>query len=305
MSETPASTSQSEDTIYAVAGFNQTIFAARQTGLYRTVDNGIHWENVYQAWQPDTSYPTLAVTLSPNFEKDNVVIAGVNGGVMLSTDRGQTWVAHQFRNPLPMVTCVAISPYFATDQTILAGTYEDGMFRSTDAGQSWQAFNFGLFDHNILCVTASPNFQNDSTIYVGTSSGIYKSINGGRLWHDGTLPIGADAVLSLALSPDFASDKIIYAGTENSGLLQSCDGGATWTSIYEMDSAINAILLASDMNKTIAQADDTVMTSDDGGGTWTSAIEENVNAVMLSSDSQFIVAGLADTSIQTVNLLDS
>jgi photosystem II stability/assembly factor-like uncharacterized protein len=290
---------ESEDPIYDVAVFNQTIFAAQQTGLYRSQDNGENWENIYQSWMPDTVIPTLAVTLSPNFVQDKTVVAGVNGGIVLSTDNGETWVLHQFRNPIPMITSIAISPNFAADQTILAGTYEDSMFRSVNGGKTWQAFNFGLFDHNILCIAVSPNFVNDHTVYVGASSGIYRSINGGRLWHDIALPVN-DAILSLALS----HDGVLYAGTEMQGLFKSEDDNTTWLSIYETNGALNSILLLSDAQKIIIQVDDTIMISDDNGATWSIAVSEDVSAIVLTNE-KLIVAGLADTSIHTVNFLNT
>jgi len=286
------------DIIYDIAVFNQTIFVARQTGLYHSLDGGVNWINTYHPSLPESNIPTLTVELSPNYENDKTIVAGINGGICLSTDSGETWLVHQFRKPIPMVTSIAVSPNFATDKVILAGTYEDGMFRSDNAGETWQAFNYGLFDHNILCVAISPFYEDDQTVYAGTSSGIYKSINGGKLWHDLTLPNDYDAVLSLVLSPDGE----LYVGTETNGMLKSLDNGATWTTIFDTDSAINSILIGAN-NRLIAQLNDAVMISDDGT-TWTSLISSDVNIVILSEDQQFIIAGLTDTTIQQINLFD-
>ena len=299
MSNTPSMPSEITDLIYDIAIFDQTLFVARQTGLYQSNDGGVNWVNAYQSSIPESTIPTLAIKISPNYKHDNTVIAGINGGIGLSTDGGATWLFHQFRIPIPMVTSIAISPNFATDKIILAGTYEDGMFLSNDAGRTWQAYNFGLFDHNVLCVAVSPRFAEDQTVYAGTSSGIYKSINGGRLWHDLTIPNGYDAILSLALS----SDGSLYVGTESNGMMISDDSGTTWKTMFKTDSAINAILLGVD-NRIITQFDDIVQYSDDGGATWTTAISNNVNVVVLSDNLQNIVLGLADTKTQVINLFD-
>lgn len=292
---TEISTLPIEDIIYDLAVIGQTIFSARQTGLYRSFDNGETWDNVYESFMSDAAVATLAVALSPNYETDKTIIAGVNGGIVLSTDGGDNCVVHSFRNPVPMVTCIAISPDFANDKTILAGTYEDGIFRSIDEGQSWRAFNFGLFDHNVISLITSPNFVDDQTVYVGTSSGIFKSVNGGRLWADVILPVGYDAILSLALS----DDGVLYAGTETKGLLQSADGGTIWTTLYETESAINRIVLHKD--QLIVQFDDRVMVSVDNESTWETLIDSDVSAVFLLGDTQ-LVAGLADTTLHTINL---
>ena len=294
-------TTLSEDMIYDLAIYDQTLFVARQTGLYRSTDNGINWQNISHSWVPDTEIPSLTVCLSPNFASDHTLIAGINGGIALSDDAGDTWEIHHFRNPIPMVTCLGISPNFKIDHTIFAGTYEDGMFRSVDAGKTWQAFNFGLFDHNIFCIAISPNFAEDQTVYVGTSSGIYKSLNGGRLWHDVALPVDHDVILSLALG----DGGQMFAGTENNGLLISQDKGLTWIVGYGSDSVINSLLLLPDKNTLIAQMDDRVMSSESNGATWTPLIEGDVHAITLDHNKQSILAGLADTTIQFVNVSNS
>lgn len=288
-----------EDTIYDLAVSNQTMFAARQTGLYQSHDGGVNWTNAYRSWMPESTIPTLAVRLSPNFVVDKTIIAGINGGVTLSTDGGETWVAHRFRNPISMATSIGISPNFEKDETILVGTYEDGMFRSEDSGKTWQVFNFGLFDTNILCLIVSPQFTDDRMIYVGTSSGIYKSVNGGRFWHDLVLPIDYDAILSLALS----DNGMVYAGTETCGLLKSQDNGTTWESVYEINSAINSLQVLPD-NRLIGLMDDKLMLSNDGGVTWATVVNSGVYTITLSEDNQSIVVALTDTSIQVVNLID-
>lgn len=297
--ETQSITPQNEDTTYALAIHGETVFRACQSGLYRTDDHGKTWHNLYKSWMPEETIPTLAVQLSPNFTDDQTILAGVNGGIVLSTDGGDTWQAYHFRNPLPMVTGIALSPDFSNDGVVLAGTYEDGMFLSSHHGGHWQAFNFGLLDHNILCVATSPNFANDELVYIGTGTGLFRSRNGGRLWEDVPLPIGYDAILSISFSPHFADDGIIFAGSESSGLLQSTDAGNTWMTQYSIDGAINTLLHSSD-GKLIMHLDDTVIYSEDFE-TWTACIEEGVDTVALMQGTIIVVA-LANSQIKMMNL---
>ena len=291
---------QTDDSIYAVAEVNGSLYLARHSGLYRSPLSSVDWRNLYQSWLPNDAVPTLAIAASPHVAADGILLAGISGGIALSEDGGDTWAARHFRNPLPLVTGLALSPAFANDRTILAGTYEDGLFRSTDGGKSWQAGSFGLFDHSILCLALSPQFADDGRAFVGTGSGIYISENGGRLWHDCALPLD-DAVLSLALSPDFAADRALFAGTEANGLLQSSDGGATWRVCCPMEGAVNALLLiaaGSPNHRLVALVNDSLVGSTDGGASWTSVVDGGVQALTLAADSRSILLAMADGSLQ-------
>jgi len=209
------------DRIYTIAEVDGACFLARQSGLYRLASSNGAARNLYQGWQPEEEIATLDIAMSPRFPQDGLILAGLNGGVARSEDGGATWAALAMRSPAPLVTCLALSPAFASDPRVMEGSYEDGIFRSDDAGQGWAAFNFGLFDHKIFCLALSPDYPVDGVVMAGTSSGLYRSDNGGRLWQDLTMPAGDEAVLSLAFSPEYADDRTILAGTESQGLLRS------------------------------------------------------------------------------------
>ena len=284
--------SKNDDKIYAIAEVNEALYLACHSGLYRSAAGAERRQNTYQSWMPNPSVPTLAMAASPNYAADGILLAGISGGIVLSEDGGQTWALHHFRRPLPMVTCLALSPAFASDRTVLAGTYEDGLFRSTDGGQSWQAGSLGLFDHSILCLALSPRFADDGRVFAGSGSGIYISENGGRLWHDIAMPVD-DAVLSIALSPD----SILFAGTESNGLLQSGDGGATWETCYRTGGAVNTILLSADHGM-LALVDDSLVHSADCGAGWSRIVDGGVHALALEEDGKAILLGLDDGRIQ-------
>ena len=55
---------------------------------------------------------------------------------------------------------------YNTDETLFAGTLDDGIFRSTDRGPHWTASNFGLLDWQILSMAISPDFAHDETIAI-------------------------------------------------------------------------------------------------------------------------------------------
>lgn len=58
-------------------------FVGRRSGLYRSNDGGDTWQTVYDSLGLEMPLPTLAVALSPEFERDRTVFSGVLGGVLV------------------------------------------------------------------------------------------------------------------------------------------------------------------------------------------------------------------------------
>jgi photosystem II stability/assembly factor-like uncharacterized protein len=269
---------QTQDIVYSLAvspGFAQdgVCFAARPSGLYRSEDGGLTWQAAYASLQLEAPLTTPVVAMSPNFEVNRSVFAGVPGGVLRSMDGGQNWYIASFPPPPPFVSALVVSPNFAQDGTLLAGTLEDGVLRSGDRGEHWAAWNFGLLDLNVLCLAISPDFADDETLFAGTESGIFRSTNGGRAWREVDFSIEFAPVLSLALSPGFATDGLLLAGTESYGLFCSRDRGSTWERLGEgtVTGAVNSILLAPQFPAkpdVLVLLEDALLVSRDGGRSW-------------------------------------
>ena len=214
--------------------------------------------------------PCSAVAVSPNFQADASVFAGIPGGLLRSGDGGNTWVVTALPLPAPFISALAISPDYETDGLVFAATLEDGVFRTQDRGASWQAWNFGLFDLSALCIAVSPTFAQDRTVYLGTETGLFYSRNGGRAWRETRFPTQFAPVLSLAISPQVAHDGKLFAGTELSGLFYSDNGGQSWQRILD-DEAINTLLLSPTFPTPpdlLAVSNEAVWLSQDGGQSW-------------------------------------
>lgn len=270
-------TTQIPDIVYAIAcssAFDRDgiCFAARYSGLEQSSDGGATWRSAYDSLGIDTPLATLAVALSPDFEADHSVFAGVAGGILRSFDGGDSWYSNVLPGS-PVISALAVSPNFAHDGVLFAGTMEDGLLRSADRGSQWSPWNFGLLDLGVICLAVSPDFADDETLCVGTSTGIFRSTNGGRAWREINLPLDYEPVLSLALSPAYAVDGTLFAGTEAHGLWTSVDRGRNWTQVgaNAIAGPVNNILLS----PTFPQAPELlinlateVLVSRDGGQTW-------------------------------------
>ena len=188
-------------------------FAARATGLYRSIDDGASWDALYASLEVEGSLPTTSVVLAPNYdgEAHRSLFSGVPGGVLRSTDGGETWFVTILDSPPPAVSALVISPNFVRDGVLIAATTEDGIFRSANRGSNWSRWNFGLLDLNVYSLAISPDFAEDETLYAGVESGIFRSTNGGRAWREVDLSIGFEPVISLAMSPAYAYDQTLFA----------------------------------------------------------------------------------------------
>jgi photosystem II stability/assembly factor-like uncharacterized protein len=187
-----------------------------------------------------------------------------------SEDGGKSWQIIEFPAPPPVVSSLALSPTYADDGLVLAGTLADGVFLSANRGRHWVAWNFGLFDPHILCIALSPDFNRDRTVVAGVETGLFRSHNGGRSWQDMALPVD-DAILSLALSPGYADDGTVLIGTETRGLFSSQDEGKTWQSLGEGLVTVNNIIISAETSSNpgiLALLSDNLLISRDGGISW-------------------------------------
>jgi photosystem II stability/assembly factor-like uncharacterized protein len=131
------------------------------------------------------------------------------------------------------VDALAISPNFAVDGTLFAGTNAGGMFRTTDGGATWAEINNGLTNLTVYVAGISPDFANDSLVLAGTNySGLFRSTDAGASWAQVPAPLNSGEIKGIAFSPNFAADRTLYVSRANSdALYRSTDGGANWTDI--------------------------------------------------------------------------
>jgi len=123
---------------------------------------------------------------------------------------------------------LALSPEYASDQTLFAGAEGGGLYRSTDGAQSWEAVEGLASDLTISSIVISPDYANDHTLLVAsTQGGIFQSWDGGaswRWWSDGLASL---SVAQLAISPRFDIDQTLVAATDR-GLYLSTTAGKLW-----------------------------------------------------------------------------
>ncbi|MEN8241611.1 MAG: hypothetical protein ABFS17_06800 [Chloroflexota bacterium] len=252
---------------------DQTIFAARGSGLYHSQDGGKTWQFSLESLGLETPLAISCVAVSPNFIEMPHVFAAGPGGVLCSRDGGQSWFVSMLPSPPPFITALAVSPNYAKDGIIFACTMDDGVFRSSNRGGDWTAWNFGLFDLHVLSIAVSPNFADDNSVYIGTESGVFRSVNGGLGWRELDFKVENAPVVSLAVSPNIGESQLLFAGSEEGGVFCSKDRGNTWwlAEGAELVGSVNSILVSDDNPEesciTIAN-EESIIVSRDRGQTW-------------------------------------
>jgi hypothetical protein len=219
-----------------------TLYATMpSSGVYKTTNDGAVWAPLIIPNRETGANPVIEIALS----NPQVLYAGLDnkygtatgGGVMKSTNGGNTWADSSTGLGTPdarQVNSIALT----TDPNNLVITTDDGVYRSTNAGASWTrtlsvtdgtgAFlPFGSARHDvvnpsIVWVTAH-HTDPDGTLR--SSSGVYKSVDGGATWNQALSGKRASAV-----RPEGNGRVVVLLERDLSQpmLLASRDGGATW-----------------------------------------------------------------------------
>ena len=227
---------------------DRTLFAETRDGVARSTDAGETWQPVDQRFLARSFLArgfARPVAFSPAFERDRTVFGITKrGGVMRSTDVGDTWETlvgdSSGRYEGIDVQALGFSPAFGTDNTLFAFEQQNGVLRSTDGGATWKSIGGPVGTGPYLASLAvSPAFETDNTLYLGLgltqnppqavsrfTDGTWRQIAGTDSdYNTGCLTA---SVHFLAVSPAFANDNTLFAGTLNQGLFRSDDGGDSW-----------------------------------------------------------------------------
>ena len=251
--------------------------------------------------------------------KDNlntIYVGAATGGVLKSTDFGNTWSNLFSSIPVISIGDIAIDPN--NSSTIYVGTGEansssfsflgNGMYKSTDAGQNWQ--QIGL-TNSAYIGRVLVDYNNSQRVFVAACGhlfsyngerGVYRSINGGQTWQRVLYLTDSTAAIDLVQDP--VNPQVWYAsmwertrGLEyrnsfgnSSGIWKSIDGGDNWielTSGLPTGNDVGRIgLTISKSNPNILYAsydmtnyDVRVYKTSNAGQTWTRANDGVLNSM--------------------------
>ena len=248
--------------------------------LYRTEDGGENWEAIDLE---GFNSSVRAFAIAPS--NSDYLAAGISEGVMLSTDRGETWdrISRGYRS-LHNVHSLTFDPF--DYRRLYVGTWRLG-WRTDDLGENWTAIHSGMYwDSDIFTLLVDP--RDTETVYASACSGVWKSNSGGNGWTKLKNGLPGEAKRTRTLRFDPSNPDTLYAGTTE-GLYRSRDAGASWANLIPR-LTINAVLIDPDDSRRLLVGTDDggILLSRDGGDTFQPAndgfVHRQISSIAYSSN---------------------
>jgi photosystem II stability/assembly factor-like uncharacterized protein len=215
-----------------------SIYAAITNRLYRSVDCGRTWQQVYYDNNPGVSVSAIAID---HYNSNNIYIGTSRGDIIKSIDRGASWRTIQRVNEA--LARLIISPQ--DSRLIFVATVKNNIYSFnsnsvTNAGDSanveqnfsvenWtdlstilKDFKLGSGFRDIVICAA------DGSLFLATDKAIVHSPDRGITWENIKLITPEkDAIINAVAVNPKNSQEIYYV--TNTTFFRSLDGGVTWT----------------------------------------------------------------------------
>jgi photosystem II stability/assembly factor-like uncharacterized protein len=242
-------------TAVAVSPADGAVYAGTEpSALFVSRDGGSSWRELEDMRNlpsaPTWSFPPRPWTshvraIAPSYADPDLIVVGIElGGVLRSTDGGETW---QDQRPGAQPDCHSLSAHPEAPE-LLYEAGGGGFARSTDFGDSWESVDEGMGLHYVwgLAVDA----EDPSLIYASAASGpgrahgggasgaiIYRRTGNGR-WQAALEGLSA---FPYALCPDPEAPGAVYAGLGDGTILRGTEEGESWEEVARVSRGLQAL----------------------------------------------------------------
>jgi len=213
---------------YAQTNPNILYLVSDTSQTWKSTDGGQSWKIKHVGFRSNGG---ISLKISPSDENVVFVAGSVHRtkntspseGIYRTLNGGDTWEL-VYQTAFYRISSFkgGINFDFYDENTIYAGTHEDGLLKSTDKGDTWVDLNI-LENEKILDLKIHPT--NKNILYVSTEIGLYKFTNEISLEPIGNLP---DFPRTIVINENYPN--IIYASVGKFGVFKSIDGGNTFES---------------------------------------------------------------------------
>ena len=183
-----------------------TVLAATvEDGVFRSGDRGSQWES----WNFGLlDLDVYCIAISPAFgdplgsSGDETLYVGTETGIFRSTNGGRAWREVGFDINLAPVLSLAVSPDYAHDGCLYAGTESKGLYRSVDRGRTWERVGetipplAGVSAQSVSALCLSPEYPAKPQLLAMLSSALLVSRYGGTTWEN-AIPTARDVGVDL------------------------------------------------------------------------------------------------------------
>jgi photosystem II stability/assembly factor-like uncharacterized protein len=191
------------------------MYAATDTGLYRTYDVSKGWERLALSENLDKQALTVAVS---DKMPERIWVGTAKSGVLSSADGGKTWKQEAGVQTVAPISRIEVDPQ--RPDSVYVGTKQT-FYLTRDGGEEWQRRGGGLPMGDYVSILINP--RNPNEIIVGSAleirGGAYRSMDAGMTWErfdkvDANIP--SRRVWALAFDP--RNQNRILIGSHSAGI---------------------------------------------------------------------------------------
>jgi hypothetical protein len=243
-------------TAVAVSPVDGAVYAGTEpSALFVSRDEGGSWRELEEMRrlpsQPTWSFPPRPWTshvraIALSYTDPELVVIGIElGGVLRSTDGGETW---QDQRPGAQPDCHSLSAHPEAPELF----YEaggGGFARSTDFGDSWEGVDAGMGLHYVWGLAV--DVEDSSLVYASAAPGPYRAHGRGASGAAIYRKMGDEPWQSVmeglydfpyALCPDPEAQGVVYAGLGDGTILRGEGAGENWEEVASVSPGLDALV---------------------------------------------------------------
>ena len=273
---------------------NGNVFAATVSGIYRTTNTGINWE---QLVLPKGSIENCASILC---SKSGLIYASNVYGLIISSDEGNSWTQI---NTSDSINEGNLTLAESENGRIYAGNQY--LYYSDDNGITWQ-----YKDLNVYNITSIATYQNDFVLVASYNEGVFYSEDMCNTFTKLNIEVPENYGAFVALNHKGELFVSLNAWFGGGVTFRSVDRGKTFTILPNSDMSVSYLRIDNDNNIYLtSEGGSEIIFSKDNGDSWKTLKNETLKSIYVSDicfgeNNNAYLGTLYDGVYKTENLVE-